>query len=80
MGLGPGLGKEVAESEEGSSSSQHTLHSQTGGESPDIGGPDVEDIILLWDLNERSKTKSKVVVNIRLAGVTSSSLDSEVLW
>lgn len=50
VGLRLGLGKEVAESDEGSSSSQQTLHSQSSGESPDIGGPDIEDVILLWDL------------------------------
>lgn len=66
VGLGLGLGKDVAESKEGSSRSQQTLHSQTSGESPDIGGPDVEDIILLWDLESKFQVKSTVEVNIHL--------------
>lgn len=79
VGLGLGLSKDVAESKEGSSSSQQTLHSQTSGERPDIGGPDVKDIILLWDLESNSKRKVRPRSIFVLQGVDPSTRNNELI-
>ena len=59
VGLGLGLVKEVAESQESGSGSQKTLHTQGGREGPDIGRPDVEDIVFFSDLKISWKTARK---------------------
>jgi hypothetical protein len=50
VGLGLGPDEEVSKANEGGSSSQETLDSEGGREVPDIGRPDVQNLILLRDL------------------------------